>query len=318
MASSSRFSCQFHPDSFCYVFGCYVGTSKTNETKHVIVYGTKLCIAYEAYFGMPLGDMDKAWAPHSCCGSCRSTLEGWLHGSHKSMPFAIPRIWREPQNHLNDCYFCAVDKAIRFQTIKKRKTYQYPDLPSSIAPVAHSSQYPVPNAPGISIKDEDEGSSSESDYDLSDDDTSPHFPNQSDMDDLVRDLDLSKTSAEVLISRLKDWKLLDKSCKGSSYRLRHEQFSKFYKLEDQLVFCNDIPNLFKEIGVEHKPDEWRLFIDSSIRSLKAVLLHNGNQYPSIPIAHSVHLKETYENVQSLLNKVGYTKYMWPVCGDFKM
>ena len=25
------------------------------------------------------------------------------------MPFAIPRIWREPTNHLTDCYFCMAD-----------------------------------------------------------------------------------------------------------------------------------------------------------------------------------------------------------------
>jgi hypothetical protein len=35
-------------------------------------------------------------------------------------------------------------------------------------------------------------------------------------------------------------------------------------------------------------------------SLKVVLLHNGNIHPSIPIAHSVHMKETYKNMDLLL------------------
>ena len=48
---------------------------------------------------------------------------------------------------------------------------------------------------------------------------------------------------------------------------------------------------------------WSLFVDSSARSLKAVLLHNGNKYPSIPIAHSVHLKEGCENLKHLLRLV---------------
>ena len=43
----------------------------------------------------------------------------------------------------------------------------------------------------------------------------------------------------------------------------------------------------KELGLEHDPDEWRLFIDSSKASLKAVLLHNVNQNPSVPVAHAV-------------------------------
>ena len=58
---------------------------------------------------MKMGDQDKSWAPHFCCGSCRSTLEGWMRGSRKCMPFANPRIWREPSNHHDDCYFCMVD-----------------------------------------------------------------------------------------------------------------------------------------------------------------------------------------------------------------
>jgi len=52
----------------------------------------------------------------------------------------------------------------------------------------------------------------------------------------------------------------------------------------------------------YKDKEWRLFIDLLKRSLKAVLLHNGNTYAFIPIAHSTKLKETYENLQRVLEK----------------
>ena len=47
------------------------------------------------------------------------------------------------------------------------------------------------------------------------------------------------------------------------------------------------------LGIEHRPDEWRLFIDLSKLSLKAVLLHNGNKLPSVPIARAMHMKESY-------------------------
>jgi hypothetical protein len=37
------------------------------------------------------------------------------------------------------------------------------------------------------------------------------------------------------------------------------------------------------LGHQHNTSEWRLFIDPSKVSLKAVLLHNGNKYLSVPI-----------------------------------
>ena len=36
--------------------------------------------------------------------------------------------------------------------------------------------------------------------------------------------------------------------------------------------------------------------------MKAVLLQKGNKFPSIPLVHAVHMKETYENLQVLLQK----------------
>ena len=76
--------------------------------------------------------------------------------------------------------------------------------------------------------------------------------------------------------------------------------------------------LFKGICFPHHPENWRLFIDSSNRSLKAVLLHNGNKQPSISIAYSFHLKEGYRNIRLLLEKINYGSYKWDICGYFKM
>ena len=61
-----------------------------------------------------------------------------------------------------------------------------------------------------------------------------------------------------------------------------------------------------------------IFIDSSKQSLKAVLLHNGNVYPSIPIAHSVRMKEDRKSVKIVLELIRYNNHNWDVCGDFKM
>src|SRR6218665_303527 len=65
--------------------------------------------------------------------------------------------------------------------------------------------------------------------------------------------------------------------------------------------------------------QWTILLsDSSSRSLKAVLLHNGNNYPSLPMAHSVRLKEDYIGVKMLLRALKYDDYEWEVIGDFKM
>lgn len=72
------------------------------------------------------------------------------------------------------------------------------------------------------------------------------------------------------------------------------------------------------IGHEQKSKEWRLFVDTSVLSLKTVLLHIGNIHPSIPIAHAVHMKEFYESMYFLLDKIQYGKYKWKICDDFKV
>ena len=58
------------------------------------------------------------------------------------------------------------------------------------------------------------------------------------------------------------------------------------------LFCRDIERLLLKMGIrQYKPQDWRLFIDCSERSLKCVLLHNGNNYAPIPIGYSTKLKE---------------------------
>ena len=65
------------------------------------------------------------------------------------------------------------------------------------------------------------------DYDSADEvgDRKPYFPNQKDVNDLIRDLGLTKSNAELLISRLKQWNLVDDSVQATDQRKRHQRFS---------------------------------------------------------------------------------------------
>ena len=138
------------------------------------------------------------------------------------------------------------------------------------------------------------------DYNLGDaaEEKNPYYPNQKDHNDLIRDLNLTKSYAELLTSRLKQWNLLHESVQVTVQGKRHLAFSKFFTCENGLCFCHDVTSLFEAIGNACNSNEWRLFIDSSSRSLKAVLLHNGNKYPSLPLAHSVSFKEEYNSVKT--------------------
>jgi len=247
------------------------------------------------------------------------------------MKFGVPRIWREPSDHNNDCYFCIVDPTKR----RAGHEIEYPDLPSASAPIPHSDELPVPvySDPSQDVQSSQGGSSEQSSQGQSSQGTSGsefespgaarsapirYFPNQNDLEDLCKDLDLPKYKSEILISRLKDWNLVDTSARITVQRKRHEGYSSFFTEDENLCYCHDVKGLFEAVGIQCLPEDWRLFIDSSSESLKAVLLHNGNVYPSVPVAYSTTLKESYVSVKTLLSAIKYEDYGWEVIGDFKM
>jgi hypothetical protein len=91
------------------------------------------------------------------------------------------------------------------------------------------------------------------------------------------------------------------------YRHREDEFFPCFSQEGPLVCCNNIPDLVHRLGPsEYDPSAWRLFIDTSNRSLQCVFLHNGNIFGSVPIAHSVLRKESYENLKTIGSSTGNT------------
>ena len=58
------------------------------------------------------------------------------------MSFGIPMVWREPKNHVDDCYFC-ITQTQGFSN-KSKHRIQYPSLDSAILPEPNSNEIPVP------------------------------------------------------------------------------------------------------------------------------------------------------------------------------
>jgi hypothetical protein len=102
------------------------------------------------------------------------------------------------------------------------------------------------------------------------------------------------------------------------YRKRQKDVVHFFKMERGLVVCSDIESLMQTLNINHNPLDWRLFIDSFKLSHKTFLLHYTNTTHSIPVGHSEHNKESYENMKSLMQTINYDKFKWQIFGDLKV
>ena len=123
----------------------------------------------------------------------------------------------------------------------------------------------------------------------------PKHLTQLELNDLTLDLNHTKESAQLFGSRLRENNLLTPSTTYFWYRKRDVEFRKYfsYDKDHSLVYCQDILGLILALGIVYIPPERQLFLDSSVKSFKAILLHNGNKVSSVPVGHSVKLTEKY-------------------------
>jgi len=108
--------CVNSADLFCYVCGEVTLASQRPSIAPLIKK------AYHLYFGCKLGDQDKKWAPHIMCKSCAIGLGGWINRKGMAMPFAVPKVWREPSNHSSGCYFCLTPPVASGMNRKKKQS----------------------------------------------------------------------------------------------------------------------------------------------------------------------------------------------------
>jgi len=121
-------------------------------------------------------------------------------------------VWREPSNHATDCYFCTVPPVSGGITKKKKWIIAYPNILCALRPVPHGEGISVPEPPKEFAIDSDDEEESESASGYLEPSAStephvshgrssapqPHILTQDELNDLVRDLELSKSKAELL------------------------------------------------------------------------------------------------------------------------
>lgn len=311
------FSCE-KKDMFCVVCGEYVPLKNRKS------FSDLSKSRYSECFGISCKSLNNSWTPNIICNSCRIFLSQWKTRDYNVKRFSSPMIWREPSNHKTDCYFCSFETLGLTNKSKHSDSVQYPSVQSVTFPVVNKEKAQNSKHFESVITDRQESTDTEKMTDeltieTDNSEIKKGFFTQDELNDLVRDLGLSKESSELLASRLKEKGCLASKTKVTFYRDRDLSFRKFFTKEEDLVYCNNVEGLVNEIGsITYVASGWRLFIDSSVRSLKAVLLHNGNTYASIPVAHSINLKEEYVNLDLVLKKLMYDDHKWKLCGDLKI
>lgn len=116
---------------------------------------------------------------------------------------------------------------------KKRSSLIYPDLQLARCPVAHCNEIPVPvfgEIPDINDKDSSRVREDEKEGEILKDYT-PHPFLKKELNDLVADLSLSNSSAELLTSRLKEKNVFSDIICITFFRNRHQDSLLFFSLK---------------------------------------------------------------------------------------
>lgn len=135
---NTQYQCKNSANAFCYVCGQFC---PVNQRKPL---STNLHLWYSAYFGRPIQHQNEDWVPHNTSSS-EVALCTWWNGTRDSLPFGTPMMWKKPNNHNDDCYFCCTN-VFGFSAKTKHKIL-YPDCSSAKRPVPHGVDCPIPLSP---------------------------------------------------------------------------------------------------------------------------------------------------------------------------
>lgn len=335
-------------NSFCYVCGLFTPTKHSRNLTRTIVE------AYEGYF-VTTYRANLWYVPDIVCDYCHRSLSGWKNKTHRSK-YVNPITWLPRSEHSSDlCYFCVNQSKTVGYRYNTRDKIIHENVESVIPAQLRSEENPFAQSENQRVLSEhlpdfneleNEPSTSnlcarESTSSLTSGTTAtsfspslselgavgmPHFITQADFNDLMRDASVSQTGAELIASRLKQWNLVAPDFRITFARKRSRGecnkavFDNCFAIHEatKITYCKDINGLFQAIVHPYNATEWRLFIDASVESLKAVLLHIGNEFPSVPIAYGTKIPENYETMKTILQLIKYGLHGWRVCCDLKV
>ena len=135
-----------------------------------------------------------------------------------------------------------------------KRNIVYPNLQSAMRPAEHSENLPVPKPSDQQMQ------SSSNAHEIPVANTwSPmiqkvrinqYLLNEA-LNDLCRDLYLTKENSEFLASSLQERNLLEKKVKITLRRKRTEDPLALFTMKDNLCFCNDITELFEQLEIPY-------------------------------------------------------------------
>ena len=93
-----------NPDSFGCVFGVFDPQKQRQKISSTMREG------YEIYFQIKPENGEKYWIPNSCCSTFAISLRSvYREDFNHFFRFMTPTFWREPQNYIDNRYFCLTD-----------------------------------------------------------------------------------------------------------------------------------------------------------------------------------------------------------------
>lgn len=109
-------------EGFCLICGHYILLRR-----RVRFVNDVLLESYNSIFGIDASERNVQWSPSVFCEICYKNL------TKRKTPYSTPMIWRNPENHPFDCYYCQtrVPNGINQAKIL---SMEYPDVSSIVKP----------------------------------------------------------------------------------------------------------------------------------------------------------------------------------------
>ena len=77
----------------------------------------------------------------------------------------------------------------------------------------------------------------------------PQLLNQTDLNDLVRNLGSTKEKSELLSSRLKHWNMLQKGVNCTYFRIKHASLQDFFVVQNNVCYCGNVNGYFRSTEI---------------------------------------------------------------------